>query len=261
MRNTLIASALAVVALGIAGGVASANGPDAAPAAPSTTLPGMEVFTDMGLTAEQGQCLVENIGSVDTDDMTALFGVMEQCGISMEQLLQIGQTTGSSVPAVEVPSTSAAESAPATEIDDATTAAVLALLGLDQGTVDCLAAAVTPAAPTDDAAAETIFVACGVGPLQILEGILALGAGDATATTVTATTAVAVDTPATVTQTGNAMLDILLEQLAAQGIVLDPEQGQCLLDNISDFDPNDFTAIAAVLETCGIELTDIVPGG
>jgi hypothetical protein len=265
MRNTLTASALAVVALGgIAGGVASANGPDAAPAAPSTTLPGMDVFTDMGLTAEQGQCLVENIGSVDMDDMTALFEVMTQCGITLDQLMQIGQQTGTTLPAIPDASTPQGGPDSSVAIDPASATAALDALGLDPVDVECLAAAATPSAPADEAAAERIFQACGVGPLQVLEGILALdaaagGGTEVTRTTQTATT-LGVATPATVLETGNAMLDILLGQLAAQGIILDPEQGQCLLDNISDLDPNDIMAIAAVMETCGIELSDIAPG-
>jgi hypothetical protein len=268
MRNTVIASSLVVVALGgLAGGVASASDSGASPAAPSTTLPGMDVFTDLGLTPEQGQCLVDNIGSVDTDDMTALFDVMTQCGITMDQLLQIGEASATTLPAVSAPSAPAV-AVSSIAIDPASAAAALDQLGLDPVALECLAAASTPSAPADDAAAELIFEACGVGPLQVLEGILALHTavgGGTTATTITPTTLTAttlsVATPATVTETGNAMVDILLQQLAAQGIILDPEQGQCLLDNISDIDPNDFTAIAAVLETCGIELSDIVPGG
>ena len=55
------------------------------------------------------------------------------------------------------------------------------------------------------------------------------------------------------------MVDLLLEQLEAQGITLDATQGQCLLDNISDFDPNDLSAMAAVFETCGINIADLIP--
>jgi hypothetical protein len=262
----VIASSLIVVALGgLAGGVASASDSGAAPAAPSTTLPGMDVFTELGLTPEQGQCLVDNIGSVDMEDMTALFDVMTQCGITMDQLLQIGQATDTTLSAVPEATTTLAAAVSSVAIDPAAATAALDQLGLDSVAVECLAAASTPSAPADDASAEAIFDACGVGPLQVLEGILALhaaagGGTEVTPTTLTATT-LGVATPATVTETGNAMLDILLQQLASQGIILDPEQGQCLLDNISDLDPTDFTAIAAVLETCGIELSDIAPGG
>jgi hypothetical protein len=265
MRNTVIASSLIVVALGgLAGGVASASDSGAAPAAPSTTLPGMDVFTELGLTPEQGQCLVDNIGSVDMEDMTALFDVMTQCGITMDQLLQIGQSTADTLPGAPEASAPVAPVV-SVAIDPAAATAALDQLGLDPVALECLATASTPSAPADDASAETIFQACGVGPLQVLEGILALHAAagggiELTPTTLTATT-LGVATPATVGPTGNAMLDILLQQLASEGIILDPEQGQCLLDNISDIDPNDFTAIAAVLETCGIELSDIAPGG
>jgi len=266
MRNTLIASALAVVALGgIAGGVASANGPDAAPAAPSTTLPGMDVFTDMGLTPEQGQCLVNNIGSVDTEDMTALFEVMTECGITMEQLMQIGQQGGTTLPAVVEAPTTLAPPASSVAIDPATATAALEALQLDSVAVECLAAAATPSAPADDAAAELIFQACGVGPLQVLEGILALhaaagGSTDVTATTQTATT-LGVATPATVVETGNAMVDLLLQQFAESGIELDPTQAECLLDNIADLNPNDLAASLSVFEACGISITDLMPGG
>jgi hypothetical protein len=266
MRNTVIVSSLVVVALGgLAGGVASASESGAVPAAASTTLPGMDVFTDMGLTPEQGQCLVENIGSVDTDDMTALFDVMDQCGISMEQLLEIGQMGEATLPDVVEATTTLAAPPSSVAIDPAAATAALEQLGLDASALECLAAASTPSAPADDASAESVFGACGVGPLQVLEGILALhaaagGSTDGAATTLTPTT-LSVVTPATVPETGNAMVDILLQQLAAEGIILDAEQGQCLLDNISDLDPNDFTAIAGVMETCGIELSDLVPGG
>ena len=55
------------------------------------------------------------------------------------------------------------------------------------------------------------------------------------------------------------MVDLLLEQFAAQGITLDAKQAQCLLDNISDFDPGDLYGVAAVFETCGIDITDLIP--
>ena len=68
---------------------------------------------------------------------------------------------------------------------------------------------------------------------QVLDAIVALdaAAGDAVASRHTATTVA--PTPASVVSSGNPMVDLLLEQLAAQGITLDAEQGQCLLDNIS----------------------------
>ena len=50
---------------------------------------------------------------------------------------------------------------------------MLALLGLDQAAVDCLVSG-SIGAPLDDAAAEQVFLGCGVGPAQVLEAIVAL---------------------------------------------------------------------------------------
>ena len=218
----------------------------------------MDIFTDMGLTAEQGECLVSSVGSLDMNDTAAMMDLMTQCGITMDQLLQIGQSTDSSEPATPG------------EIDPATVVAVLDLMILDEVMVDCLVAEAATAAPVDDAAAEAVFATCGVGPLQILEGIVALdaaaSAGDAAAPTTTvvgtATTTAGAPTtaPGTTVSSGNAMVDILLEQLAAQGINLDATQGQCLLDNISNFDPNDMSSVLTVMETCGINIADVATG-
>src|SRR5262245_30485116 len=126
MRNTVIASCLAVVALGgLAGGVASASDSGAAPATPSTTLPGLGELTDLGLTPEQSQCLVDNIGSVDMEDMTALFGVMTQCGISLDQLMQIGLASDSTLPAVPEATTTLVAPASSVAIDPAAATAAL----------------------------------------------------------------------------------------------------------------------------------------
>jgi hypothetical protein len=270
MRKTLIASSLAALTLaGLAGGAAYATESGASPATPTSIVPGLDIFADMGLTPEQGDCLVANIGSVDINDMTALMELMTQCGISTEQLLEIGQTaTESSLPAVT--ETSALEEAPPpAELDPVTVAAVFALLGLDQTAVDCLVAEAEAVAPADDATAEGVFVTCGVGPLQILEAIVALDAQAGVVDVPADTSTVTIAPPATVdvvgseptATSGNAMVDLLLEQLAAQGINLDAEQGQCLLDNLSDFDPNDMASVLAVMETCGIDVTDLLTGG
>jgi hypothetical protein len=263
MRKTLIASSLVLVGVGgLAGGVTAARDSGAAPAAPGTTQPGLDILTDIGFDPEQLQCFITNIGSVGADDSTALFDVMSQCGISMDQLLSIGLATGETLPvapeasAPVVPVSSVA-------IDPATATAALDALGLDPVALECLTAASTPSPPADDASAEAIFEACGVGPLQVLEGILALDAAtigsDVTATTVPAT--IAEETPATVIETGNAMVDLLLQQFAERGIELDPAQAECLLDNIADLNPNDLAASLGVFEACGISINDLVPGG
>ncbi len=88
MRNTLIASSVAALALaGLAGGAVYAADSDASPeVASTTTVPGMDIFADMGLTLEQGACLVENVGGVDMEDLTAMMDLMTECGVSTEQL-------------------------------------------------------------------------------------------------------------------------------------------------------------------------------
>jgi hypothetical protein len=253
MRRTLIATSLTALGLvGLAGGAAIAAESDGAPATPTTLAPGMDIFADMGLTPEQGDCLVANVGSVDINDMTALMELMTQCGISTEQLAQIGTsmttTTGDST-------TTVAAAVPG-DIDAGTASAVLALIGLDETAVNCLVEGAV-GAPLDDAAAEQVFVGCGVGPAQVLDAIVALNALALAAPVDTG--AEPATTPAVTS--GNAMVDLLLEQLAAQGINLDATQGQCLLDNISDLDPNDMSAMVAVFETCGIDIADLLPSG
>ncbi len=257
MRKTLIASSVAALAVaGLAGGAVYAAGDDAAPAAaPTTTIPGSDVFADMGLTPEQSDCLVANVGGVDMNDLTALMELMTQCGISTDQLLQIGEGALETT----LPGETATTTALPAEIDPATAAAALALFGLDQETIDCLVAEASAGTP-DDATAELAFFNCEVGMAQLLAGIIALDtAASGAAPADSATVTIAAEEPAVTS--GNAMVDLLLEQLAAQGINLDAEQGQCLLDNISDLDPNDMSAMLAVFETCGIEIADLLPGG
>jgi hypothetical protein len=259
MRKALIASSVAALAIaGLAGGAVYAAGDDAAPAAaPTTTIPGSDIFADMGLTPEQSDCLVANVGGIDMNDLTALMELMTQCGISTDQLLQIGEDALETT----LPGETATTTALPAEIDPATAAAALALFGLDQETIDCLVAeaSVGVGAP-DDATAELAFFNCEVGMAQLLAGIIALDtAASGAAPADSATVTVAAEEPAVTS--GNAMVDLLLEQLAAQGINLDAEQGQCLLDNISDLDPNDMSAMLAVFETCGIEIADLLPSG
>jgi hypothetical protein len=262
MRKTAFVIPLVVVALGgLTGGMVNATG-TADPASPPDTTPGSDIFADLGLTPEQTQCLVESAGNIDTSDLTALTNLMSECGISLEQLMQIGQETETVATVEAVPETvGPPASEPSVEIDPAAATAALAALGLDQTAVDCLVAEAATATP-DDPGAEGAFNACGVGPAQLLAGIVALAeAGTGSDAAPPATAEVAEAPPGSVASTGNPMVDMLLEQLAAQGINLDAEQGQCLLENIADFDPNDVTSIANVLQTCGIELSDIVPGG
>ena len=261
MRKTLIASPFAVLALaGLAGGAVYAVDSEASPeAAPTTTTAATDIFEQLGVTPEQSECLVANVGSVDMEDLTALMDLMTQCGISTEQLLQIGQS-GATTESSLVVETITSESSPPGELDPDTVTAVFALFDLDQSAVDCLVGEAETVAPTDDATAEGVFITCGVGPLQVLEAIVALDAAAGDVDTALDTPAISLAPTESVTSSGNAMVDLLLEQLAAQGITLDADQGQCLLDNISSLDPSDMSAMLSVFETCGISVADLVPG-
>jgi hypothetical protein len=255
MRNTVFASSLVVVAVGgLAGGVTSASDPGAAP---PDTIPGSELLEGLGFTPEQLQCLAQNTGTIDITDLTSFTDLMAECELSMDQLFQIGQQA----PATAEVETSATvgEGVTPSEIDAAAAAAALELLGLDQATLDCLVSEAGGAMP-DDQGAELAFFNCEVGLGQLLAGIVALevaasGAeSDATTAESAATTPTVDSTSATVAPTGNALLDSILERL-------DPEQAQCVLDNAPDLDLSDVTALAALVETCGLELSDILPGG
>ena len=56
-------------------------------------------------------------------------------------------------------------------------------------------------------------------------------------------------------------VDVLQQQLEDQlGLVITDEQGSCLLDNFGDTDPEDTTAIFALLLTCGVDVSDVIGG-
>jgi hypothetical protein len=260
MRRTWIASSVAVLALaGIAGGAAYAAESSGAPAAaPTSTLPGQDILTSLGLGPEQIECLAANFGSADMSDVTALTEVMTQCGLTMDQVFQIGQAViSTTVPGAAVPASP--ESTPPAELDSATVAAVFEVMGLDEATVACLVEGASTAAPTDDQSAELVFIGCGVGPLAILEAIVALDAQSGAIVTedsvvVEDTVTGSLEPPASVASSGNAMIDLLLEQI-------DPAQAQCVLDNMPEFHVEDLLASLDVLETCGIDITELIPGG
>ena len=221
----------------------------------------MDIFADMGLTPEQGECLVANVGSVDMNDLTALMDLMTQCGISTDQLLQIGQEPRRRRPWRPTSSWRRMRRCRPARSTPPRSPTVFEIMGLDEATVDCLVEGeATAPSPTDDQSAEAVFIGCGVGPLLILDAIVALHEQTG-ATTAESTTTVAGGAGDDGVSSGNPMVDLLLEQLAAQGINLDATQGQCLLDNIADFDPNDMASVIAVLETCGIDIADLLPSG
>ena len=253
MRRTLIASSLA--ALASAASPAELCSPPSLtdrPATPTTLAPGLDIFADMGLTPEQGDCLVANVGTVDINDITALMDLMTQCGISADQLAQIGSQSATTEPGIAEPATTEP-----VDIDAATASAVLALLGLDQTAVDCLVSG-SIGAPLDDAAAEQVFVGCGVGPAQVLEAIVALNTLAAAAEVDTVTDVLDSAPPVT---SGNAMVDMLHQQLAAQGN--HPRRGAGSMPPRQHLRASIRTtcrrSLAVFTETCGIDIAELIP--
>jgi hypothetical protein len=89
-------------------------------------------------------------------------------------------------------------------------------------------------------------------------------AGGATTTTVAAgptTTAAGAATSTTAASSSSPFVELLQQQLQDQlGLEITAEQGQCLLDNSSDLDPEDLQAVMAVLTTCGVDVFDLPSG-
>jgi hypothetical protein len=265
MRKTLIASSLAVVALGgLAGSIASASGSGADPAAPPDTTPGLDALSELGIDAEALQCIVENFGSADVTDMSAMTELIDQCGISLDQLMQLLQIGDETVATVEnvigtvgeaTATTEVGEATVPPDIDAATAAAALEALGLDEASVDCLVTEAATATP-DDAGAGAAFDNCGVGPAQLLDAIVALDAAASGTDAAPPTTAVDDVVPTSAASSGSEAFDIVIETLESAGIELEAEQEACLQENVEGLDPTDITAITALLETCGI-----LPGG
>ena len=206
----------------------------------------MDIFSDMGLTPEQGECLVANVGTVDMNDLTALMDLMTQCGISTDQLLQIGQDAAPTTDgAADTPTTAAA--APPGTLDCSDSRRRVRDHGprrsdgrlprRGRGHSGRRLTTNRPSSCSSGVASDRCM---------ILDAIVALH--EQTGATAAETTTTVAGAPATtVAAVGNPMVDLLLEQLAAQGITLDATQGQCLLDNIADFDPND---MASVIGAC-----------
>ncbi len=58
-------------------------------------IPGMaEIFADLGLDDDQAACLAENstaLSEMDPENPMEMFDILEECGISMEELINIGE--------------------------------------------------------------------------------------------------------------------------------------------------------------------------
>ena len=173
------------------------------------------------------------------NDLTALMDPMTECGISTDQLLQIGQSAVTTTVASDVVVASDAPLPPGT-LDAATLATVFEIMGLDEATVDCLVEGeATAPSPTDDQSAEAVFIGCGVGPLLILDAIVALHEQSG-ATTAESTTAVAEAPGTTAGFVGQPVGRPAPRDARHPGNHLDEDKKQCLLDNVADLDPNDW---------------------
>ena len=204
---------------------------------------------------------MSNVVGVDLNDMTAIMNLMTQCGIDP---LALG--TGVGTPTVPTPGV-ATTLVPVTgtgtaTIDPADAASIMLMLGVDPTAAQCIESGLLAAtSPGDDNEALTILQSCGLTLNDLLIGVLAVN-DLAAGTGVTPTLPVASGVPTTAgVAVDNPLVQQLIDLVRDQyGIELTPEQATCLLDNVTGLDPNDMAATIAVMEQCGISLSDLSPG-
>jgi len=260
MRTSLFLVPLAAAGIvaGAAGvAVAADDAPVAAP--PTTTIPAAADFEAVMqvLTPEQLVCIAQNMGTIDANDPMAAMAAMTQCGVTMDQLMQIatGDVTGTT--ATTVAGTGAVTGTP----DAATITAVLGLIGLDATDLSCIASSMA-VPPTDEGTAYNVLATCQISLAELLQGIVAANAGAAVGPA-TPTTVAPVGTTGSM---GNTMADMLVQQFAAMGMTLTPEQGTCLADQITSQNldltsiASDQVALMNLLSSCNIQLTDLMGG-
>ena len=260
MRKLLVLTVFALAALGVgvsAGALAASEPATPNPAAAPTTTNPLEFLASLGLTNEQIGCLVANGANLDTEDLTQMMNLMMQCGIDVMDLVANMGNTATTVVGGTPSTTIGAVTLPATigSLDPADIRAVLTLIGLSEADIACLATGLQATSGADDEAL-TVLQGCGLSLDALLLGIINAdtiaggGKPDVTATTL----AVAVP-PTTVASSGDPMVDMIQQQLAALGITLTNEQVQCIVSNLGDADPNDPTVMMNVLTQCGVSLS------
>lgn len=258
MRKALIASTFAAAGLiAVAGGVAVADDTDRDPAPASpTTMPGGDIFSSLGLTPEQGQCLVDNMSGVDLNDITAMTELISECGITMDQLADISMDdlNLSDVPGVP---TSSDDSIEPSDEEPVAVVDVLAAIGLEAADLECIESGLADAtaAPGDETAALELLETCDVSLIELLQGLVTLDADGPTEGPATTGSDDVVTSEAATSE--NPMVAQLQEMLAQQGIDLDADQVSCIVDNFDQLDLSDMNSIATVLETCGVEVADL----
>lgn len=252
MRRSLIAIAATASALsiGLAGGLAGASGhPDSPPPTdPSFDLD--EVMSQLG--PEQLGCLITNIGALDTNDLSGIMDLMSQCGIDLMDLVsgdsgaEPGVVTETAPP---VPLTGALESA----------AAVLAVLGVDATSAQCIEDGLFAAAsPGDDNEALAILQSCGLTLNDLLIGIVAVNdAASGASSDVFGPDDTAMSTESDIASDNPFVAELQQMLEDDYGITLTSEQSACLLDNVGSLDTADIGATLQVMEDCGITLADL----
>ena len=263
MRKHFAPAALAATVLGL-GGLAGFAG--SAAASPPDEPIDIGAILDI-LTPEQFTCIAQEMMSVAEEDLGAVMGVMEECGVTLDQLLEVatGQATvEESAPATgqtAVEEATPATTAPGTgtpltgEPDADTITAVLEHFGIGSDDLTCIADGLAAATPGDDNAALLVLQECGLSLSTILEA-MALTQG---APTVPTTTIAGSDTPSATT--GDMLTDLMISTFESMGMTITPEQAQCLGEAaMGGVDTTDMTAMMDLLGECGIEITDLLGG-
>lgn len=234
MRTKIIRSVIAAasLAVGLAAGAASVT----AAAQPASAPPDIDLDALMAvLTPDQMVCLATNSMNVDPDDVTAVFGVLEECDIDIADLMTAAGGTGADI---------------GTGIGEVVSS--LAAIGIDEVAEACIASAVAVTPPADDNAALEILRGCDVSLLDVvtLIGGGSVGAGPDVST---GTPSVGSDNP---------LVAQMAAELANEFPNLDEAQLTCFateaVDNLAAFMAEDVTTIMAALTACDIPLTAIL---
>lgn len=163
-RSVPFATAAAVAVVAVATTSSAMSSAPAPPTDPvdTTTDDGLSVaaLTEI-LTPEQITCIAGEFTPEIADDPAAAVRVLTDCDVSLDQLVAL-------MPESE------------TVVDPDAVVTVLALAGLDTGTLSCLAAGIDAAPLADDAAALELLHGCGLGLAELLHGLVGL-APDASA--------------------------------------------------------------------------------
>jgi hypothetical protein len=259
--------------------------PDTSARVPTTEAAGLSpealaiALPVFGLDAARLQCLIAAQPPLSADDDQAI-AALQGCAIPLMPILRgmvaVTQASNSYVN----PTATTVALPPVPGIDALATEDVFYLgfmLLVDETQASCLVTGLAGATSEDDSTAVAIFQRCQLSIAFTLNMLTIALAGsyivDPTATTLPSATIPIATTPAAVSVVPTTLSiapddpivdefqQLLLEQ---EGITLDDEQAACLLSHIGsggDIDTEDIGALLALLDSCGITLTDLLPGG